>query len=135
MAKYTITYKCGHQEEVQLYGKESEREKKIAYYSTIDCPHCRAEQARKEAEEFGLPQLKGSMKQIGWADDIRRLAKSNVEKMYELPTLKKEVAEKAVEWLYSHIDAAWWIDNRIELGNSNIMTFVKFLARNCFSNN
>lgn len=33
MAKYTITCKCGHQKTVELFGKESERERKLKWLS------------------------------------------------------------------------------------------------------
>ena len=36
MAKYTVTYKCGHTATIQLFGKYDDRERKIAYYKTID---------------------------------------------------------------------------------------------------
>ena len=32
MAKYNITYSCGHEGTVQLFGKSEERERKIKYY-------------------------------------------------------------------------------------------------------
>ena len=31
MAKYTITYSCGHEEAVELFGPMKDRESKIAY--------------------------------------------------------------------------------------------------------
>lgn len=76
MAKYTITYKCGHTGTVELCGKESDRARKIAWYeNNCVCPECyAAEQAAKreaEANKYALPELTGSEKQIAWAEKIR----------------------------------------------------------------
>lgn len=50
MAKYIVGYSCGHgTHEVQLVGKETERERKIEWMETsMSCPECfKAEQERK----------------------------------------------------------------------------------------
>lgn len=38
MAKYTVLMSCGHEEEVALFGANSEREKKIQYLKTCQLP-------------------------------------------------------------------------------------------------
>lgn len=42
MALAYITYKCGHSDNVQIYGTNvhGERDRKAAWYGTIDCPDC-----------------------------------------------------------------------------------------------
>ena len=40
MAKYTVSYSCGHTMSVQLYGPTQERYRKIAYYEGGICPEC-----------------------------------------------------------------------------------------------
>jgi hypothetical protein len=40
MAKYTVTHSCGHTREVNLIGKNSERERKLEWYSRNECPRC-----------------------------------------------------------------------------------------------
>lgn len=40
MAHYTINYQCGHQGEVQLVGKTSERERRIKLLEKNECPKC-----------------------------------------------------------------------------------------------
>jgi hypothetical protein len=40
MAKYNVTYACGHEGTVQLIGKTSERDRKLAWLATVDCPAC-----------------------------------------------------------------------------------------------
>lgn len=42
MAKYDITRKCGCEERVELFGKSTERERKIEYYETQECAACKA---------------------------------------------------------------------------------------------
>ena len=41
MAKYIVNHTCGHQVEVQLYGKQEERYRRIAYLETLECNECR----------------------------------------------------------------------------------------------
>jgi len=54
MAKYDITYSCGHKGTVELFGKTSERENKIAWYERDGlCPECY--KATKRAEEAEKP--------------------------------------------------------------------------------
>lgn len=71
MAKYEINYTCGHTSTVQLFGKCSERERKIEWMERQECPECRrkreAEEAVKVTEGLELPELEGSEKQVAWA--------------------------------------------------------------------
>ena len=120
MAKYTITYKCGHTEEMQLFGKMNDRDRKIAWYATQDCPECKAAAARAAAKERGLVELEGTAKQIVWAEQIR-------DKFLELSEqIKKQLETKAedprVLELFAVLDdaksnskASFWIDNRYDL--------------------
>jgi hypothetical protein len=79
MAKYTITYPDGEQEEIQLFGKHTERERRIAYLEQYGVSPKQREQERREATEEakaeaagkGLPELKGTEKQVNWAETIR----------------------------------------------------------------
>ena len=117
MAKYTITYKCGHTEEMQLFGKMNDRDRKIAWYATQDCPECKAAAARAAAKERGLVELEGTAKQIVWAEQIRA-------KFLELSEqIKKQLETKAEDHrvleLFAVLDdaknnskASFWIDNR-----------------------
>ena len=79
MAKYDITYSCGHSATIQLYGKTSERERKIEWFEREGlCPACyreyrREKEAQKVAEilataQIKLPEITGkSDKQINFA--------------------------------------------------------------------
>ena len=83
MAKYDVRFSCGHVATICLYGKEADRQRKIAWYEENGlCPDCyrkqqeeekkaAAEKAAAEAASLGLPELVGSPKQIAWADKIR----------------------------------------------------------------
>lgn len=87
MAKYTITHKCGHDEEISLFGPMDERERKIEWLESKPCKACKHAEDNKKAERnavlmgFGftsiaedgsaLPALEGTPKQVTWAEDIR----------------------------------------------------------------
>lgn len=129
-----VTYKCGHVAEVQLFGKMEDREKKIAWYATIDCPECQAEAKAEEAKAAGLPELTGSEKQIAWALSIRQKFVDEVEAI-KTETLSKIREEKA-EWFVSQADKAkqnhlqkteakYWIDNRFDLNNIDTTEWLK----------
>lgn len=50
MAHYNVRFSCGHEERIELFGKTSEREKRIAYYEERGiCPACYRE--KKEIEK------------------------------------------------------------------------------------
>lgn len=114
MAKYEVTYSCGHTATINLGGPEKQRREKIAYFEEEGiCPDCykaaleeENERLRRKAEggvytfhfsngdtaEVKLPELKGSEKQIKWAEAIR------VQKLDELTDrLESEGIEKALE--------------------------------------
>lgn len=55
MAKYDVTYSCGHEGTVDLFSKTSERERKLAWYEhTGVCPECYKKQQREKEEKEGL---------------------------------------------------------------------------------
>lgn len=117
MAKYKITYKCGHTAEVQLYGKYADREKKIAWYATINCPDCDASEQREKAEAAGLPQLTGSEKQIAWANRLRNdaldIINAQIERLQE-PN-KTTTSGLRDKWIGNEVASTYWIDNRYYL--------------------
>ena len=83
MAQYEVKFSCGHTATIELYGKEKDRQRKIAWYEENGlCPDCyrkqqeeekkaEAEKVAAEAASLGLPELIGSPKQVAWADKIR----------------------------------------------------------------
>lgn len=48
MAKYNITYACGHEAVVDLVGKITDRERKIEWLETTLCPECYKKQQLEE---------------------------------------------------------------------------------------
>lgn len=83
MAQYVAVYRCGHSQIVNLYGKSAERDKKLDYLRTVDCPVCERKKQQQEQNEFlakasanaikqDLPILVGSKKQVTWAISIRQ---------------------------------------------------------------
>ena len=53
MAKYNITYKCGHEDRVELFGKMSVREWRLEQMAGELCPECqrKAEMERLKKQE------------------------------------------------------------------------------------
>lgn len=50
MARYTVKFSCGHEGTIELFGKDVDRKRKIAYFEENGlCPECYA--AAKEAEK------------------------------------------------------------------------------------
>ncbi len=96
------------------------------------CPECRnrekeetyqreAEAARKKAEERGLPELKGSEKQIRWALVVREKRIGEIEQIIrEAEKLAVTDKERKIlssfkayaEKLFFELDASYWIESR-----------------------
>lgn len=121
MAQYDITYRCGHEATVQINGTNvhGEREKKAAWYGTIDCPKCQAANTIKANKDAGMADLEGSEKQVAWAEEIRgkympRYAQERQE-WAEHGATDEQLAkvDKVLAWLKGQTSAAWWIDNRL----------------------
>jgi len=129
MAKYDVTYSCGHSDTVQLYGKTRDREWRLAREQEKLCPECwkkyreeeRAKENAKAAEAnkaAGLPELEGTEKQIAWAETIRKSMIDHVAEYYISQITDEAKAErpeimKGFEAMKRHTDASWWIDNRL----------------------
>ena len=58
MAKYDVTYKCTHEGTVELFGKTTDRMKKIEWMETTLCPECYArEQAQKANKGMQIEEV------------------------------------------------------------------------------
>lgn len=120
--KVNITYSCGHEGTIEVFGKAEERERKIKYFEECGlCPNCyKAEKQTEEktfAEGHELPELKGSGKQISWANKIRKELIEKFEK--EKPAIRKGAGDDFADFLddftndyYQNDSASWWIDHR-----------------------
>lgn len=87
--RYEITRICGHEEEVQLFGKAADRERRIARMEAEPCAACRAKGSG----------LEGTPKQCAWATDIRSDMRRTVEGM------RDECRQKATDEQMAVIDA------------------------------
>jgi hypothetical protein len=80
MAKYDITYSCGHSGTVNIIGPHRSRESRIAYLESGECFDCFKQHstvvAHEQAQALELPALTGTEKQIAWSETLR-LAKLN----------------------------------------------------------
>lgn len=130
MARYNITHACGHTETVELYGKGSERERRIQWLSEKLCNDC-------YAKPFDT-KLTGTERQIAWANEIRYYALAEIEHNRKIA---RQEWNKSNQKLWTHysedeiaqhleeaetklnkeeqiaksIDSAkWWIDNRAD---------------------
>ena len=125
MAQYGITYRCGHEDTVQIYGTNvhGEREKKAAWYGTIDCPACRAAKARQGHD--GLPALEGTDRQVAWADDIREEvleeARNDRDGWANHGAAEEQItaADRIIVWLEAQASASWWIDHQYAIDAVN----------------
>ena len=126
--RYNVTYACGHEGTVDIYGRSRDREWKLAREEEKLCPDCwkkqrdeeRAKQNAEAAEankEAGLPELEGTEKQIAWAESIRKSMIDHIIEYYVSQITDEAKAEhpvmKAFEAIKQHTDASWWIDNRV----------------------
>lgn len=124
MARYTITYKCGCTEEVQLFGKMTDREYKIKRAEEDICPNCRRKAANREAEDAmkirGLHELRGSEKQVAWAITIREGAYKALDCLRPYATTEdtKSQISQWEDFLSQKEDASWWIEHRYEMPKS-----------------
>lgn len=76
--KYSGTYSCGHNGEIELFGPNKEREWKYNREFSGLCPECYKKKLEEEnaakavyAQNNGLLSLEGSIKQVNWANKIR----------------------------------------------------------------
>ena len=137
--KYPITHTCGHEETVELFGKGTDRQRKIAWMEQQNCQECRKAAAIATAvstnASAGLPVLVGSDKQIAWAETIRanqlamvtRELTSVAEAMARQGKTEAQIAtdrapiDAMVTKVQSQTSAAWWIDHR----SDNLQTLLK----------
>ena len=125
--KYQVTYACGHEGRVDLFGKHSEREYKLEQFARDICPECAAAQRAKKDEEAivaakasGLPELEGSEKQVAWATRIRQnlitefagWQKEDYEDFEYFNNKTREQVNGLFEAALMQTQARFWINNR-----------------------
>lgn len=83
MAKYNVKRSCGHEETVELYGKSSERERRIAFLEKNVCTECLRKQnlvLLAEDIDNGMCDLQGTEKQRPYAAAIRHTQWLRIQK-------------------------------------------------------
>lgn len=143
MAQYNVKHSCGHERSIRLFGKGSDRERKLKWLATIDCPECdrafELERAMDEEDEKQLPPLEGTEKQVRWAVVLRSKALNVIESWATPQQLASTMGARGYESMadcaeiglttpddglrlcreivgaaMAETNAAWWIDNRGE---------------------
>lgn len=131
--EYTIKLLCGHKETFELTGSDKEiRRKKQYYRNNRNCRECykKQKEERIRTANEGLPQLKGSEKQIVWASKIRMYRREELKTIeyqfrvwQERYIERKDISIKNVmdklemkrndyhKVLYTIDSAKWWIEN------------------------
>lgn len=140
--KYYITHTCGHRMMHQLFGPTANREEILARLETEECDDCRAERIKRERAErkaeaeaaaqktpfaavLDVP-LRGSPKQVAWAEGIRSDAVAKAARAAEDGIIKPEAVQIFVDAYSGLKESRWWIDHRGDAGKS----FAVF-ASNC----
>lgn len=80
--EYVIKLSCGHKETFEISGSDKEiRRKKQYYRKNHKCRECykKSEDEKIQKANEGLPQLRGSEKQIVWAMQIRMFRRAELE--------------------------------------------------------
>ncbi|WP_221091556.1 hypothetical protein [Deinococcus aquaedulcis] len=71
MAQYPVTYACGHQETVQLYGKVKDRHSRIEYLERYgQCSECRRAVFKAKGPQFWIREVQGGAEIICWANSF-----------------------------------------------------------------
>jgi len=129
MAKFEITRSCGHNETVNICGKQSDRPRQAEYEATRLCYDCyKAAQTAKNAaqttaatvaaEVQGLPTLQGSEKQIAWAETLRSEKLEEIKQLRAIgikpnePAFIIEAVNNCFAVIEAETSAKWFIDNR-----------------------
>lgn len=144
MAKYRLTYQCGHESDIYLTGPHKDRNRRIAWLETNAlCHDCLRQQhrdaGRLSAEicrQAGLPDLAGSDKQVGWANQVRVDTLKLLDELDATLTAqaidneqpeRQSIAEFALfelddirAELLGCISAHWWIEQRDSLTRGSL---------------
>lgn len=122
MAQYDITYACGYSSTVNLIGRHSVREQKLARLKSGDCFDCykekRTQAAQIATKERELLPLVGSENQIKWALPIRIQILDKLEDMVTqseqvvLPPEEEQLILQVIDALYKVDSAHQWIEWR-----------------------
>lgn len=124
MAKYTINHNCGHQEEVELFGKETDRQRKIAWLETLECDKCSAAKdiilVLADGTSLKVNKVEtGTERQQEWAnslkfDAIKTIDRTSATMIASGRFLKEKIAsirDIAIEAVNNDLDSRSIIDH------------------------
>lgn len=126
--KTTVTYACGHTEEIVVFGKRADRERKIAWLEAQLCAECRAREGAAQGAAKGWAALEGSPKQIAWAEDIRGKTMDAIAALQTRTDDEAAHKDRVIAYLGGITSAEWWIDNRFYAGAKMIRRAIKYAA-------
>lgn len=126
--KTTVTYACGHTEEIQVFGKRSDREKKIAWLEAQLCAECRAREGAEQGAAKGWAALEGSPKQIAWAEDLRSETMDAIAATKTRTESESALKDRVIKYIGGITSAEWWIDNRFYAGAKMIRRAIEHAA-------
>jgi len=132
MAKYSVTYSCGHEGIVNIIGPHKDREWKRQREESKMCPDCwkkyleeererKNREAAEKAAEMELPELTGSPKQVAWANTLRQefiekfdeATDDDFEYVCDYMELEKDDILKIKHYILENkTEARFWIDHR-----------------------
>jgi hypothetical protein len=134
MAKYTVKFSCEHVAEVNLYGLEVERQRKIRHMRECWlCPACYEQSKLDEIASLeialNLPALTGSEKQVKWSRSLRAEYLNDFFRWFKegIASNKKrgldvsrdlQMMEKFKGWLRTKNTAKFWIDLQSKLNRT-----------------
>lgn len=138
MGKYNITYKCGHEDRVELFGSMKSRDYRLEQMSQSLCPECQRKEKMRLCGEmegkYGLPELKGSEKQVSWGRSLRKDVLDKLENTLREVTNKmersddenlktlKEYVEITIKYISEQTESKFFIDNRYDHKDIGIST-------------
>ena len=153
MAKYNITFSCGHEGWVTITGPRKQREWILHSKESNICPDCYKKQRQQKinqenqeslelTKEMELPLLTGTEKQVAWATTLRIQAIKKMETLIEKLELKmkdtqepktKGKMQQVLDNIYNSYSyalnhfttASFWIDNRKTLSKDLIELFIE----------
>ena len=90
MAKYDVTYSCGHTGTVQLYGKNEDRARKIESYERYSlCPECYKKQKQEENEKLALLCMHTAPYTVALLYLLSQSMQLSLAKLYDLCVLSR----------------------------------------------
>ena len=95
--KYDVTFSCGHTQEVQIYGKAEERERKIKYFGKSGlCPECYKKMNEEKAENCEEVEMKYSEYKENYADCKTKSGSYDMKKKPSLSTFLNRMKKKRI---------------------------------------